>query len=119
MGFDIQEFGGNSFVIHGAPVLLQDQNPVEVLHQLIAEYLEDPDPASKSNSGDITGLRASVARAMSLSSALKYGTRMAAAERIHLIETLFACENPYTSPSGRRCFVIMSMEELNSQLSKT
>ncbi len=117
MGFDIQEFGGHSFVIHGAPVLLKGQNPVEILHRLIAEYLEDPVTAPGTSEG--MGLQEAVARAMSLSSALKSGVRMMAAERIHLIETLFSCANPYTSPSGRRCFVILSVEELLSRLSKT
>ena len=111
MGFDIQEFGGNSFVIHGAPALLQDQNPSEVLNPLIAEYIEDV--------GVGMGLQERVARAMCLSSAVHQGVRMTLEERLHLIENLFTCENPYTSPSGRRCFVSLPIEELFSRLSKT
>lgn len=127
MGFDVQEFGGNSFVVHGVPVLLADQNPSEVLHRLIAEYIEDPSPLTPAeddqelgdSNRDLIRVRQRVARAMCLSSSVRQGTRMAPAERVHLIENLFACENPYTSPSGRRCFVILSVEELFSRLSKT
>jgi DNA mismatch repair protein MutL len=111
MGFDVQEFGGNSFVIHGVPAMLSDQNGAEVLRHLITEYIEDV--------ADGLGLQERVARAMSLSSALKPGMRIAAEERLHLIENLFACENPYMSPAGKRCFVVMSMEEIFSRLSKT
>lgn len=111
LGFDVQEFGGNSFVIHGVPALLQDQNAMDTLHRLIAEYVEDV--------GEGLGLHERVAKAMSLGSALHHGVRIAAEERIHLIESLFACANPYASPNGRRCFVILPVEELLSRLSKT
>ncbi len=110
-GFDVQEFGGDTFVIHGVPELLKDQNPVELLHRMITQYTDE--------TGDSPGIQERVARAMSLTSALKHGVNMSPQERVHLIEMLFACENPYTSPSGRRCFVILTPEELISRLSKT
>lgn len=111
MGFDVQEFGGETFVIHGIPELLKDQNPAEVLHRMIAQYADE--------TGDSLGIQERIAKAMSLSSALKHGVNMTAQERLHLVESLFACENPYTSPSGRRCFVVFTPEELLSRLSKT
>jgi DNA mismatch repair protein MutL len=111
IGFDIQEFGGNSFILHGVPAMPGDQQAADILRRLIAEYIEE--------AGDGMQVHERVAKAMSLSSAVKQRVRMSAEERLHLIENLFACGNPYFSPSGRRCFVSLSMEELFSRLSAT
>jgi DNA mismatch repair protein MutL len=111
MGFDVQEFGGTSFVIHGVPALMDDQNPGEVVQHVISKFIASME--------DGLGLRERVAKAMAESSALPSGSLIGHNERVHLIESLFSCENPYTSPAGKRCFVIMSVDELQSRIFKT
>jgi DNA mismatch repair protein MutL len=111
MGFDVQEFGGSSFVIHGVPALMEGQNPVEIIQQIISKYIASVD--------DGLGLRERVAKAMCESSARPSGAQINHEERVHMIEALFSCENPYTSPGGKRCFVIIPVEELQNRIFKT
>ncbi len=104
IGFDVEEFGGNSFIVHGVPALAGGQNAVFMLEKLLEQYRSDVALSA--------GVREKIARAMSLSSARQRGTAVEATERKHLLEELFACENPYTSPSGRKCFITFELEEL-------
>ena len=76
---------------------------------LLEQFEHDMDPQ--------TGIHARVARALSLSTATKRGTYLEPEERQDLIDMLFACENPYTSPSGRKCFIVLELDDLLRRLS--
>lgn len=108
IGFEIEAFGGQSFILHGIPAQLQDQRATEVVHRMLDTYMHD--------TGKGAGMHEKIARAMSMSAAITPGTRMNAEERQTLIDTLFACENPYTGPSGHKCFVILELNDLQRRL---
>jgi DNA mismatch repair protein MutL len=110
VGFEVQDFGQNSFVIHGVPAALDGGDEKQILLNMLEKYKHDLDPT--------VGAKEKVARAISLSTATKRGTFLPMEERQTLIDVLFACENPYTSPSGRKCFVVLELEELLKRLNK-
>lgn len=105
LGFDIQEFGKEAFVIHGVPADLKfSQDEQKVIEQLLEQY--------KTNRDLDLNISENVARAMARSSAIKKGQSLTQEEMRGLVDQLFACAMPFASPIGKKCFVTFELEEL-------
>jgi DNA mismatch repair protein MutL len=105
LGFDIQEFGKDSFIIHGIPAdLTGGQNEVKIIETLLEQY--------KRNIEISLDLKENLARSMARSAATKRGISLSVREMQELIDQLFACAMPFKSPSGRNCFLSFDLEEL-------
>ncbi len=105
LGFDIQEFGADTFVIHGVPAdLPSKKDPQELVESLLSQY--------KNNLDLKLDINENLARSMAGSSAIKKGQNLNPAEMKELIDKLFACSTPYKSPSGKNCFVTYELDEL-------
>ncbi len=108
LGFDIQEFGGNSFLIHGVPSELSENiNESKLVESLLEQY--------KNNLDLKLNVRENIARSMAKSAAIKRGQLLTPPEMQSLIDRLFACELPYKSPSGRNCFITFELDELEKR----
>lgn len=108
LGFDIQEFGKNSFVIHGFPADIVQGDEKKMVEELIEQY--------KMNSS-VTRLskRETLAKSLANSSAIKAGKVLGVEEMKTLIDELFACQNPYTAPNGRFTFITINNDELEKR----
>jgi len=108
LGFDIQEFGRNSFVIHGFPADIVQGDERKMVEELIEQY--------KMNSS-VTRLskRETLAKSLAYSSAIKTGKVLSVEEMKALIDELFACQNPYTAPNGRFTFITINNDELEKR----
>lgn len=111
LGFDIQPFGKDTFVVHGIPgefEILQEQ-------QVIEELLEQC-------KADITDLRmqkhAVIAKSFARSNAVAAGKKLSQKEIKLLIDELFGCNTPYVSPQGNLTCVTFSLEDLAKQFQK-
>ncbi len=105
LGFDIQEFGLNTFVINGLPAeMAGKKDEIEVIESLLEQY--------KSNLDMKLGVQENIARAMARSAAIKRGQALSAAEMQMLIDQLFACQSPFKAPSGRNCFITFELDSL-------
>jgi DNA mismatch repair protein MutL len=105
LGFDIQEFGKEAFVIHGVPADLKfSQDEQKVIEQLLEQY--------KTNRDLDLNISENVARAMARSSAIKKGQSLTQEEMRGWVDQLFACAMPFASPTGKKCFVTFELEEL-------
>lgn len=105
LGFDIQEFGANTFVINGLPAeLAGKQDELAVIETLLEQYKSDQDLK--------LGTRERIAQAMARSASIKRGQALGQEEMRNLIDQLFACEQPFKSPSGKGCFITFELEEL-------
>ncbi len=105
LGFDIREFGKNTFVINGLPGMLAVSSPEVILEKLLEEYKNSPvDAKSKA--------REQVAASLAKASALNYGTELNQEEIIHLIDRLFACAKPNYTPDGKKVLTIFSLDEI-------
>lgn len=103
LGFDIAEFGGNTFVVHGTPADLGTNVQEEVLlEKVLAQY--------KSNLEMELSTRDNLARSMARNASLRRGQTLTVSEMTELIDQLFACSLPSTSPSGRKCYVQYDLE---------
>jgi DNA mismatch repair protein MutL len=109
LGFDIQEFGKNSFVIHGFPSDILQGNEKKMVEELIEQF--------KMNAG-ISRLnkRENLAKSLAASSAIKAGKQLSVEEMKMLIDELFACENAHHAPNGRHTFITISLDEVMKRM---
>ena len=104
-GFDIQEFGKNTFVIHGIPAELNATNEEQLLLGLLETYKQQQAIYKFEQ-------KEQIARSMAKQTAIKQGKSLNADEMNHLIDELFACELPQAALNGKQTFVRISLEEL-------
>lgn len=105
LGFDIQHFGKNTFVINGLPAeLVGKKDASTVIDQLIDQYKMGLDLK--------LDIKENIARSMARSAAIKRGQTLNKEEMQRLIDKLFACAIPFKSPTGRNCFHTFELEEL-------
>jgi DNA mismatch repair protein MutL len=107
LGFDIQEFGGGTFIVHGVPADWNGQNEQKVIEHLIEQFKKETDLRLNSTER--------IARSMARQAAIKRGTPLNIVEMRELIDRLFACSMPFVSPAGRKCFITYDLETLNKQ----
>ena len=110
LGFDIQEFGQTSFVLHGLPVeFASGQDAQAIIESLLEQFKENTDLKLQ--------LRDNLARSMARGAATKRGQQLSIPEMQSLIDQLFACSIPFQSPSGRQCFLTFTLEDIEKKLS--
>jgi DNA mismatch repair protein MutL len=108
MGMDIEPFGRNSFVVQGLASFIPESAVQTVLDELINEYRE-------SGSVGTSKRQERLAHALARKSAIGYGKTLQREEMAELIDELFACDQPYASPSGKPTMVTLSLDELEKR----
>lgn len=111
LGFDVQYFGSNTFVIHGMPADLPGIPEKQLLEELLEQY---------KNSGTISGLNRQerLARAMAKSTCIKSGKVMDDIEMRSLTDELFSCENPYHTPGGKSTLIKIDWDEISGRFNQ-
>ncbi len=106
MGFDLKEFGPNTYILQGVPAELKGSKAEKFFEEIISEVRE---------SGDVdvqAKVHERLARSIAQKSALAPGHIMDPQEMRTLADQLFACEQPGHSPSGRPTFYKLSIKDL-------
>lgn len=105
LGFDLQEFGQNTFILHGVPAnLLPGQDALVLIQRLLEQHKQDH-PLKAGN-------QEALAKSLARQAAYRRGTPLEEAVMQNLIDRLFACSMPYKSPGGRHCFITYELDEL-------
>jgi DNA mismatch repair protein MutL len=104
-GFEINDFGNNSFVIHAFPFQINDPDAVSMFESLLDE-LKMAGTIPKTNQ------RLTLAKTMARRLCVKRGKRLLAEETNALIENLFACQVPDLTPDGKPTMMVISFEDL-------
>ncbi len=105
MGFDIEAFGKNAYIVHGLPAALgSGVDEAKLIERLLDQYRENQDLDLE--------ISARLARSLASSACIKRGQVLDTLEMQSLVDQLFACEMPYKSPSGRNCFLTFELDEL-------
>jgi len=110
LGFEVENFGQDTYIVHGTPAELDTSEGSTILTEMLNRFKEDLDPRLNTSE--------KIAKALSMSTATRRGTSLPGEERQSLIDMLFACENPYTSPSGRKCFIVLELDDLLKRFNK-
>jgi len=106
VGFDIEPFGGESFVVRSVPAALRGKDPMKVLRDVVDELVDS------AVSRKLTPTREQIWIMSSCKMAVKAGDPLSHAEMEKLILDLATTENPYLCPHGRPITITLSRHEL-------
>jgi len=109
LGFDIRDFGKNSFIINGTPGVLNTSSPLEIIEGLLEEYKNSPANLQEK-------ARETIAISLAQASAIPYGHALKPGEISELIDSLFACQTPNFSPKGKKILSIMPLDDFEKLL---
>jgi len=107
MGFDISEFGKGSIIVNGIPSILQEKN----LHDAIDQILSNLNDEGQIN----VRFEEQLARSISKAQSIKSGHFLAVEEMQNLADELFACEQPFYTPTGKPTTVTVPIEEFEKK----
>ena len=111
IGFDIEPFGGQDFVIRGVPSDLYSLDSQQVLMGIVDSLTNE---SGKMVPDIITEKIAS----MSCKAAVKGNSKLSYNEADRLISQLLTLENPYNCPHGRPTIISMSKYELEKKFKR-
>ncbi|MEX6626023.1 DNA mismatch repair endonuclease MutL [Tenacibaculum salmonis] len=110
-GFMFDEFTKESVIIRGIPTSISESQITLILEELLDDIkLEVPD-ASFSHF-DV------MAKSFAKSLALKTGTVLSIKEQENLVNDLFSCREPNTSPFGKPTFKTLTLNEIDTIFNK-
>ena len=111
LGFDISPFGKDTFVVNGIPAGISENESKEILEGVLENY--------KNNLSEIKlDSRENLARAMAKKLGIKKGKHLAGEEMNNLIDQLFACNMPYSSPSGKPTLITLTLDDLEKKFQR-
>lgn len=112
MGFQFEDFGGNTIILNGIPADVHAANEKELLEELVEQY--------KNNSATLKlDKRENLARAMAKRLSSRSLSRMSDLEMNSLVDKLFACQVPNYTPGGQKTLVIMELSQLHELFLKS
>jgi len=109
LGFDIKNTGGDTFKINGMPADMNENEDIEGFLDSMIESYRNNQIRIKSNKN------INLAFAMAKNMAIKEGKILTKEEMQEIINSLFACEVPDKSPSGKRVVTILKPEEMEAK----
>ena len=108
MGFLFDEISNEKIVILGIPVSITESEVSIVLEDLLND-MQDDAPA------DVDILHDRIAKSLAQSLAVKTGTYLSDKEQENIVNSLFGCEDPQTSPFGKTTFITMKVEDIDKK----
>lgn len=110
-GFDVEEFGPNTFQVRAVPGLFAGSDPSVALRALVEDFEEDEAPLQNEVEKKIA---ARVCKRM----AVKAGQTLSPEEQRALLTDLENCDSPRTCPHGRPTMIHLSVEMLERQFGR-
>ena len=111
LGYQVEPFGNNTFVIQGSPADVPDGNEKASLEKMLEQY--------KHFSMDVSfSKREKLLRSMAWQQSVKAGTFLADKEIKSLVEDLFACVISNTTPNGKPVFLEFKKDELDKMFGR-
>ena len=108
IGFDIENFGKNAYVINGIPAEMGAGSVLSLLKELIAEVQLTELSVSET-------IQEKIASVMARKTAIQYGKSMTLTEMTHLFQDLFSCDNHQYAPDGKPIITVLLNEEIEKR----
>ncbi len=106
VGFDLERFGGDSFLVRTVPAAVRGKTAMQLLRDLAEEL------ADGTATGCLVPARDEILILCSCKMAVKAGDKLGHAEMERLMQDLALTENPYLCPHGRPITVVMPKSDL-------
>ncbi len=111
LGYIIEPFGKNSFVIQGSPADVETGNEKHVIDILLEQYKHFSSEVKFSK-------REKLVRSLARQQAIKSGVRLTEREMKQLVNNLFACGQPNVSPDGNPVYLEFKQEQLEKMFGR-
>ena len=111
LGYIIEPFGKNSFVIQGTPADVEPGNEKHIIDILLEQYKHFSNEVKFSK-------REKLIRSLARQQAIKAGTRLTEREMRQLVNDLFACGQSNISPDGNPTYLEFKQEQLEKMFGK-
>lgn len=108
LGFDIREFGKNTFIVEGIPTDLQFRGESPIFDEILNNFKENLQMGSFNQ-------KENLARSLAKRAAIKPGRYLSLEEMRLLIDQLFACESPLFSPSHKPTYITLSLSDIKKK----
>lgn len=106
VGFELDPFGGESYVVRAVPAAIRNRDPLKVLRDVVDELVES------SVTRRLVPTREQIWITSSCKMAVKAGDPLSHAEMEKLIVDLATTENPYLCPHGRPITITLGKDAL-------
>jgi DNA mismatch repair protein MutL len=111
LGYLVEPFGSNTFVIQGTPADVIQGNEKATLEKMLDQY--------KHFSSDLKfNKREKLLRSMAWQQSIKPGTSLEQKEMETLINDLFDCETPNCTPNGKPSYLEFKKDELDKMFGR-
>ncbi|MEW6286933.1 MAG: DNA mismatch repair endonuclease MutL [Chloroflexota bacterium] len=110
-GFDVEEFGPNTFRVRAIPILFAGSDPASALRAVVEDFEEDETPLQNE-------VEARLAARVCKRMAVKGGQTLSSEEQRALLNDLETCESPRTCPHGRPTMIHLSVDLLERQFGR-
>lgn len=113
LGFDIESFGQDAYVVRSAPAALRGKSPAKLLQDLVDELVDG------SVTRKLAPTREQIWIMSSCKMAVKAGDPLSMTEMEKLIADLAQTENPYLCPHGRPITMTLGVEDILKKFYRT
>lgn len=111
LGFQVESFGSNTFLIRAIPAILSRLAPTDALRVLVEDFEEDESPLEAE-------IEAKIIARVCKRAAIKAGQKISIEEQIALLSELETCKYPRTCPHGRPTMIHLSVDLLERQFGR-
>jgi DNA mismatch repair protein MutL len=105
LGFQIEPFGPNTFMIRAIPALLSRTDPVKAVLSVVEELEQDAQPLQET-------IEALIIKRVCKTASVKQGQTLSGQEMEAMVRQLEGCANPHTCPHGRPTMIHLSVAQL-------
>jgi DNA mismatch repair protein MutL len=111
LGYLLEPFGNNTFVIQGSPADVANGNEKTAIEKMLDQY--------KHFSNDLKYTkREKLLRSMALQQSIRAGANLSNKEMQVLVEDLFNCATPNITPNGKPTYLEFKKEELDKMFGR-
>ncbi len=111
LGFAIEHFGGNDYIVRAVPVMLGKTLEKELLYGLIEDI-------SQERSRGLENIKEAIIQRLACRAADKSGKVFQCAEMKSLLDELLAMKNPFACAHGRPTMIVIPFSELEKRFER-
>jgi DNA mismatch repair protein MutL len=105
VGFAVEPFGGDTFLVRAVPAVLAGEDPLRALQEILTTFADRRNLVGEE-------LEARLVKMVCKRAAIKAGQLLSDLEMQELVRQLEACQSPRTCPHGRPTLIQLSAGEL-------
>ena len=111
LGFELEPFGPNVFIIRSVPAMLADGDPVEIIAGIV-------DDLAQGNKPGMATIEEKIVLRVCKTAAVKAGQILSFEQMQGIIRQLERCQTPLTCPHGRPTMIHMSTDQLEHEFGR-